>query len=71
MKTDCFAFRNGGYETDCKILTSLVCRYGNRCSFYKTKEQRDAELRRIHGTADLREIGKQYAAGHVEKGENE
>ena len=71
VKTDCFAFVNDGCNTDCKILTSLVCRSNKTCPFYKIQTQRDAELRKIHGTTDLSEIGAQYAAGHIEKEEGE
>ena len=71
VKTDCFAYLNDGCNPDCKILTSLVCRSNKTCSFYKSQSKRDEELRQIHGTTDLSEIGAQYAAGHVEKeGEN-
>jgi len=71
VKTDCFAFINDGCNTDCHILTSLVCRSNKSCPFYKSQNKFDSELRKINGTTNLDEIRAHYAAGHVEKGEKE
>ena len=40
MKTDCFAFKNH----ECTILLEMYCLHG-KCSFYKTKEQYEQDLK--------------------------
>ena len=49
VKTDCFAYQEGKVdEYACSALTKLYCRF-EKCSFYKTKEQFDEDLRKAEG----------------------
>ena len=38
-KTECEFYRNNRLDRGCKILTELVCKNCDRCSFYKPKEK--------------------------------
>ena len=70
MNNDCFAAASRYGAPYCKCLTDVVCETG-KCTFYKTHMQFLHDLVEHNGTTDLRKISEDYAAGHVEKGEND
>lgn len=59
-KDDCFAFKIRGGLPWCKCLVEIMCAH-RKCPFYKSAEQYESELIKIHGTDDLKKIGEQYA----------
>lgn len=71
MNSDCFAAASRYGAPYCKCLTEVVCENGGKCTFYKTHMQFLHDLVEHNGTTDLRKISEDYAAGHIEKGENE
>jgi hypothetical protein len=70
MNSDCFAAASRYGAPYCKCLTDVVCENGGKCTFYKTNMQFLHDLVTHNGTTDLRQISANYAAGHIEKGEN-
>lgn len=49
MRTDCFALKNG----KCRVLKITGCRNGKPCSFFKTKEQQEEDVKKAYARLAL------------------
>lgn len=72
MKKDCFAYSvNYARVPICIALTSMQCRGGGWCEFYKNKERYLKDLQERHGTTSIKEIVTKYSDGHQEEETND
>lgn len=58
MTDICFGMGDNG---KCLCMKDPVCPGYDKCPFYKSKEQNDAELMKYHGTTSLRRITDTYS----------
>lgn len=58
-KTDCFAY---GERGECTALKKTYCKNSDKCAFYKTREQREAE--KLKYPFDIEDYAASYKGRH-------